>query len=282
MDNKEIKMEIADSAIPISEVRRSTQSERSRIVLTSSIAREIFQLKFTHGFASLHSASLRLAVKYGVSSKAIRDIWNGRSWLEATYDLWNVDDRPARRIIGRPKGKKDSKPRMRGSKGQPDPEMQQLQERFKFPMFQGRNLTDEGRDRGPENCFLAQQQFLTLAAAQHHPPNLLPAFDILRDQSFGSDTALASLGDCRLPAALYHGLGSPPSTSALPSPTLSAQLPWPFGPFSPSIHAVSQRFGGVGCGKLLPSIDALQLACIGRQWSAAALAPAQVGPARCY
>jgi hypothetical protein len=91
-------------------------NERPRIVLTSKIARDIFQIKATHGFASLHRASLRLASKYGVSSKAIRDIWKGRSWLDATYDLWNDADRPARKIIGRPKGKKDSKPRVRGSK----------------------------------------------------------------------------------------------------------------------------------------------------------------------
>jgi hypothetical protein len=88
---------------------------RPRIVLTNQQAREIFQLKSGHGFASLHAASIRLASKYGVSSKAIRDIWKGRSWLEATFDLWNVEDRPAKRIIGRPKGKKDSKPRLRGS-----------------------------------------------------------------------------------------------------------------------------------------------------------------------
>jgi hypothetical protein len=88
---------------------------RPRIVLTNQQARDIFQLKSGHGFASLHSASIRLASKYGVSSKAIRDIWKGRSWLEATFDLWNVEDRPAKRIIGRPKGKKDSKPRLRGS-----------------------------------------------------------------------------------------------------------------------------------------------------------------------
>jgi hypothetical protein len=88
---------------------------RPRIVLTNEQARDIFKLKSGHGCASLHSASIRLASKYGVSSKAIRDIWKGRSWLEATFDLWNIEDRPAKRIIGRPKGKKDSKPRMRGS-----------------------------------------------------------------------------------------------------------------------------------------------------------------------
>ena len=97
----------------------SKSSERPRNVLESHTAREIFHLKPTHNTASLHAASQRLASKYGVSSKAIRDIWKGRSWLDATYDLWNVEDRPARRIIGRPKGRKDSKPRMRGNKTKP-------------------------------------------------------------------------------------------------------------------------------------------------------------------
>jgi len=89
----------------------TTKASRSRMVLTDHQAREIFQLKATHGFSSSHAASIFLASKYNVSSKAIRDIWKGRSWLEATFNLWNVDDRPARRILGRPKGKKDSKPR---------------------------------------------------------------------------------------------------------------------------------------------------------------------------
>ena len=82
-----------------------------RAILTPSRAREIFGLKFAHGGASQHSASTSLAAKYQVSSKTIRDIWNGRSWLEATFDLWEEDRRPPRRILGRPKGKKDSKPR---------------------------------------------------------------------------------------------------------------------------------------------------------------------------
>jgi hypothetical protein len=89
----------------------TTKASRSRMVLTDHQAREIFQLKTTHGFSSSHAASIFLASKYNVSSKAIRDIWKGRSWLEATFNLWNIDDRPARRILGRPKGKKDSKPR---------------------------------------------------------------------------------------------------------------------------------------------------------------------------
>ena len=81
------------------------------MVLTEDQAIEIFRLKDHRGFPTSHAASSFLANKYKVSSKAIRDIWSGRSWLETTYNLWDASDRPPRRIIGRPKGKKDTRPR---------------------------------------------------------------------------------------------------------------------------------------------------------------------------
>jgi hypothetical protein len=89
-------------------------SNRSRVVLSGEIAREIFIVRRNLGLESAHQASIRLAAKYRVSSKAIRDIWKGRSWLDATFDLWSEEERPCRRVIGRPKGKKDSKPRAKG------------------------------------------------------------------------------------------------------------------------------------------------------------------------
>jgi hypothetical protein len=95
--------------------RSHAKTNRVRVVLTSEQARDIFRLKGDHGCSSLHSVSIRLASQYNVSSKAIRDIWKGRSWLDSTYDLWDSVDRPPRKTIGRPKGKKDSKPRSRGS-----------------------------------------------------------------------------------------------------------------------------------------------------------------------
>ena len=72
---------------------------------------------------------------YGVSPKAVRDIWNKRTWRHATRSLWTEDDElqhaknlkavdntaaqkaaakqksPALRSVGRPRGSKDSKPR---------------------------------------------------------------------------------------------------------------------------------------------------------------------------
>ena len=93
------------------DVTRSMKPSSSRAVLCAEQAQEIFRYKSDHGCASLHAASACLARRYRVSSKAIRDIWKGRSWLDATYDLWNANERPARRMLGRPKGKKDSMPR---------------------------------------------------------------------------------------------------------------------------------------------------------------------------
>jgi hypothetical protein len=98
------------SELKTEQVEQPEQS-RPRVVLTRTKAREIFMLKECKDFYSLHAGSLLLAKKYRVSSKAIRDIWNGRSWLEATFDLWEVSERPARKQLGRPKGRKDSKPR---------------------------------------------------------------------------------------------------------------------------------------------------------------------------
>ena len=93
-------------------------SYRPRVLLSNEEARDIFKLQPTHGFPSLHAASVDIAKRYGVSPKAIRDIWTGRSWLNATFSLWNADERPARKAIGRPKGRKDSKPRKSKSDGQ--------------------------------------------------------------------------------------------------------------------------------------------------------------------
>jgi hypothetical protein len=84
---------------------------KQRNALSPEQAAEIFQYKGKHDFTSDHAASIHLAKKYHVSSKAIRDIWSGRSWLKATFDLWDAGHRPLNNPVGRPAGKKDSKPR---------------------------------------------------------------------------------------------------------------------------------------------------------------------------
>jgi hypothetical protein len=56
------------------------------------------------------SGSTKVAMVYGVSEKAVRDIWKGRTWSKET---WHLDpSRPLQlKLTGRPKGCKDSQPR---------------------------------------------------------------------------------------------------------------------------------------------------------------------------
>ena len=95
----------------MNEISYMTPPNGTRMVLTQQQAQDIFRLRESHGFQSLHAASVSLAKEYKVSPKAIRDIWKGRSWLDATFDLWGTEERPTRKVLGRPKGRKDSRPR---------------------------------------------------------------------------------------------------------------------------------------------------------------------------
>ena len=85
----------------------------TRVTLTQEQAREIFRLKHDHGCASNHAASIQISRFFRVCPQTIMDIWKGRTWLDATFDLWGQTNRPMQRLIGRPKGRKDSKPRFR-------------------------------------------------------------------------------------------------------------------------------------------------------------------------
>ena len=116
---------------------------RKRAVLTVDKAAEIFNLRLPFCQSTSSSArdrlftsrSITLSNIYGVSPKAVRDIWNKRTWRHATRPLWIEDDelqhaknlkaaddtvaqkaaakgKPSSiRSIGRPRGSKDSKPR---------------------------------------------------------------------------------------------------------------------------------------------------------------------------
>jgi uncharacterized protein YpbB len=60
------------------------------IVLTKEQAIEIFLAKYSRSnMFSITANSAALAGKFKVSAKTVRDIWSGRSWLNATYDLWH-------------------------------------------------------------------------------------------------------------------------------------------------------------------------------------------------
>ena len=78
--------------------------QRARLTETNVIA--IFQSK------SSGAQATSIGKAFGVSEKAIRDIWKGRTWAKETWHL-----EPSRLLetkqIGRPRGRKDSMPRKR-------------------------------------------------------------------------------------------------------------------------------------------------------------------------
>ena len=77
---------------------------KPRAKLAASDAIEIFSLRRSEVQAT------KLAHIYGISEKAIRDIWTARTWATETWHL-----EPSRELVlrqaGRPKGRTDSKPR---------------------------------------------------------------------------------------------------------------------------------------------------------------------------
>ena len=79
-------------------------SRKARAKLKEADVLDIFHCK-TH----LMSAS-RVSKKYGVSEKAVRDIWTGRTWSKETWHLDASRSLPLKKM-GRPVGRKDAKPR---------------------------------------------------------------------------------------------------------------------------------------------------------------------------
>jgi hypothetical protein len=69
--------------------RKPIATVSSKMILSRDGAVKIFLHKYTvRGYSSLSSKSIALAATHGISAKTVRDIWCGRSWLDATYDLW--------------------------------------------------------------------------------------------------------------------------------------------------------------------------------------------------
>lgn len=113
-----------------------------RAVLTSQQVRDIFHLRNLPADGTVSSAShcrcasrsAEVSRKFGVSPKAIRDIWNRRTWCRVTSSTFpavnNIQGAESmntvleatgshcaastsRKVIGRPRGSKDSKARRR-------------------------------------------------------------------------------------------------------------------------------------------------------------------------
>jgi hypothetical protein len=77
---------------------------KPRATLTEDQAVDIFKIK------SSVSSAVKVSLCYGVSEKAIRDIWRGRTWSRETCHLDTVRTVTLKQV-GRPKGCKDKKPR---------------------------------------------------------------------------------------------------------------------------------------------------------------------------
>jgi hypothetical protein len=93
---------------------RKIKIAKPRAILTNAQVITIYR----HKLASLQPGSARpcasaIAGLYGISEKAVRDIWTGRTWSAETSQF--EPSRPVRTVapLGRPKGSKDSAPRRR-------------------------------------------------------------------------------------------------------------------------------------------------------------------------
>ena len=75
----------------------------NKVVLNKSLAAEIYSQKLSVVAPSTFDScfkkcrlqtkglSAKVALKYGVSPKTIRDIWNKRTWTDATRSLWEPE-----------------------------------------------------------------------------------------------------------------------------------------------------------------------------------------------
>jgi hypothetical protein len=190
--------QIRDAAIL--NITVASKDFRPRVVLNRQQAREIFQLKHHHTdkFPSRHCASKALAARYHVSPKTIRDIWQGRSWLEATSDLWDQKCIPSRKIVG-PRQKSIQPSEVITSKRFPDIcELKDENTVFKMNQSQHRN-PDVRADIGPtsfpsiENRSCELSQNLNNTKVGMSTVSNLDKLDCIMNSTVVSDNPLAAL-----------------------------------------------------------------------------------------
>ena len=93
--------------MPIIGCSTSTKDKTPRTILSAWQAIEIYQLKaMRHSNSDLEPSASTVGLWYGVSEKAVRDIWNARTWYRETLHLdpnrVDSDERLQRRL-GRPR-----------------------------------------------------------------------------------------------------------------------------------------------------------------------------------
>ena len=79
------------------------KAAESRVLLNKKLAADIYEMKLSltapTSFDSclrdskmkMRGKSAKLSKLYGVSAKTIRDIWNRKTWTNATNHLWDKD-----------------------------------------------------------------------------------------------------------------------------------------------------------------------------------------------
>ena len=68
-----------------------TATPTNGVVLTADLAAAIYRAKET----KTRYDSALLAARFGITAKAIRDIWNRRTWPQATMHLWTPEETKA-------------------------------------------------------------------------------------------------------------------------------------------------------------------------------------------
>ena len=88
------------------DTRKFKPSSSKRQQLTAEEAAEIYRMRPVvegKGKRPKRGSMIRcktIAPKYGVSAKTIRDIWRGRTWIEATRHLWTSEEKQRRAVNG--------------------------------------------------------------------------------------------------------------------------------------------------------------------------------------
>jgi len=89
---------------------KSVNASKGRAILNEAQAVQIFQAK-VDAFMQPRPSSKKIGALFGISEKAVRDIWNGRTWRSETCHMDPTRPVQVMKQVGRPKGSKDSKPR---------------------------------------------------------------------------------------------------------------------------------------------------------------------------
>ena len=90
-----------------SKLLASIQACKTRTIITAEQAVQIFKIKLTNqnSLSKKKNNARKIAEAFGISDKAVRDIWSGRTWLRETMHLdpVRIEMAASRRPPGRPK-----------------------------------------------------------------------------------------------------------------------------------------------------------------------------------